>query len=150
MQAIEDENITKIKEYTKLLNEAQQKTKELRDILVGVDPFKDFNAGAKTAIENALALNAALQLGRFVPVVPGTGGVMGGSTSAGNYPSSGFPGASVPFATAGSGGSTVNVTVQGSVIAENDLAQTINDALAFSGWAGSAIGYGRQATTIAL
>lgn len=129
MQAIEDENITQIEKYTKLLDEAQKKTKELRDILVGVDPFKDFNAGAKTAIENALALNAALQLGRFVPVVPGTGGVMGGSTSAGNYPSSGFPGASVPYTPAGSSGSTVNVTVQAGVGDPEAIARVIEDTL---------------------
>jgi hypothetical protein len=129
MQAIEDENITQIEKYTKLLDEAQKKTKELRDILVGVDPFKDFNAGAKTAIENALALNAALQLGRFVPVVPGTGGVMGGSTSAGNYASSGFPGASVPYTPAGSSGSTVNVTVNAGVGDPEAIARVIEDTL---------------------
>ena len=129
MQAIENENITQIEKYTKLLDEAQKKTKELRDILVGVDPFKDFNAGAKTAIENALALNAALQLGRFVPVVPGTGGVMGGSTNAGNYPSSGFPGASVPYTPAGSSGSTVNVTVNAGVGDPEAIARVIEDTL---------------------
>ena len=45
---------------------------------------------------------------------------------------------------------SVVVNVAGSVIAENDLAQTINDALAQSGWAGSAIGYSRQAGLIAV
>lgn len=44
----------------------------------------------------------------------------------------------------------VNVTVQGSVIAENDLAQSINNALAQSGWAGGSIGYSRQAVTTAV
>lgn len=137
MQAIEDENISQIEKYTKLLDEAQKKTKELRDILVGVDPFKDFNAGAKTAIENALALNAALQLGRFVPVVPGTGGVMGGSTSAGNYPSSGFPGASVPYTPAGSSGSTVNVTVNAGVGDPEAIARVIEDTLRQSSYRGT-------------
>jgi hypothetical protein len=137
MQAIENENITQIEKYTKLLDEAQKKTKELRDILVGVDPFKDFNAGAKTAIENALALNAALQLGRFVPVVPGTGGVMGGSTSAGNYPSSGFPGASVPYTPAGSSGSTVNVTVNAGVGDPEAIARVIEDTLRQSSYRGT-------------
>lgn len=36
----------------------------------------------------------ALAAGSFVPVVAGTGGVMGGSSRAGNYAPSGFPGAS--------------------------------------------------------
>jgi hypothetical protein len=53
--------------------------------------------------------------------------------------------------TAGGGSTTVvQVTVEGSVIAENDLNQAINNALAASGWAGSAIGYGRQAVITAV
>jgi hypothetical protein len=151
MQAIEEQNISNIEKYTKLLDEAQKKTIELRDALKVADPFASFNAGALNAIENIKAINAALKLGQFVPVVPGTGGVMGGSTNAGNYPSSGFPGASVPYApTSGGGDTTVNVTVQGSVIAENNLAQYINDALANSSAAGSAVGYSRQAGLIAV
>jgi hypothetical protein len=47
-------------------------------------------------------------------------------------------------------GVTINTTVQGSVITENDLNQAINDALAASGWAGTAIGYGRQAVITAV
>jgi hypothetical protein len=39
-------------------------------------------------------VNEALAAGSFVPVVPGTGGVVGGSTRAGDYAPSGFPGAS--------------------------------------------------------
>jgi actin-related protein len=34
-----------------------------------------------------------LEKGKFVPIVPGTGGVTGGSANGGRYPSSGFPGA---------------------------------------------------------
>ena len=163
MKAIAEENISDIDKYTKALDAAQKKTKELQAELDALktnklaDPFTAFNEGAKTAIEKALELNAALKLGKFVPVVPGTGGVMGGSTNAGNYPSSGFPGASVPFLPAdagggGTGGGDLYITVkaEGSIIAENNLAQYLNDALAASGWAGSAIGYNRQATTIAL
>tara|TARA_R110000868_G_scaffold77008_1_gene221013 strand:- start:371 stop:1885 length:1515 start_codon:yes stop_codon:yes gene_type:complete len=140
MQAIEDENITQIEKYTKLLDAAQAKTKELRDILVGVDPFKDFNASAKTAIANALALNAALQLGQFVPVVPGTGGVMGGSTNAGNYPSSGFPGASVPYTPAGSSNNTVNVTVNAGVGDPEAIARVIEDTLRQANYRGTTAG----------
>ena len=152
MKAIEDENIDLIDKYSKLLDKVQQKVIDLKNSLNLPDPFAAFNAGANTAIQNALAVNAALQLGKFVPVVPGTGGVMGGSTSAGNYPFSGFPGASVPYATAGSGGGGVSIdlTVQGSVITENNLVQFINDAVAASGWTGSAIGYNRQATMTAI
>jgi len=84
---------------------------------------------------------AALVAGSFVPVVTGTGGVMGGSSSAGNYAPSGFPGAQ---------STVVNVTVQGTVMAENDLAQFINDALASSNQAGSTVGYTRQAGLTAV
>ena len=129
MKAIEDENIDLIDKYSKLLDKVQQKVIDLKNSLTLPDPFAAFNAGAKTAIENALAINAALQLGRFVPVVPGTGGVMGGSTSAGNYPSSGFPGASVPYAPAGSSGSTVNVTVNAGVGDPEAIARVIEDTL---------------------
>jgi len=41
----------------------------------------------------APTLLEALAAGSFVPVVAGTGGVMGGSSRAGNYAPSGFPGA---------------------------------------------------------
>jgi hypothetical protein len=151
MQAIEEQNISNIEKYTKLLDEAQKKTIELRDALKVADPFATFNSGALKAIENIKAINAALKLGQFVPVVPGTGGVMGGSPNAGNYPSSGFPGASVPYApTSGGGNTTVNVTVQGSVIEENNLAKTINDAIASSNQSGSAVGYTRQAGLTAV
>ena len=76
---------------------------------------------------------------------------MGGSTNAGNYPSSGFPGADIPYApTGGGGGTTVNVTVQGTVIAENDLAQTIVDLANGQAAAGSPIGYRRQAGLTAI
>jgi hypothetical protein len=39
-------------------------------------------------------INEALAKGSFVPIVPGTGGVTGGSSRAGDYAPSGFPGAS--------------------------------------------------------
>lgn len=143
MQAIENENISDIEKYTKALDAAQKKTKELQTDLDALkankfsDPFAAFNAGAKTAIENAKAINAALQLGQFVPVVPGTGGVMGGSTSAGNYPSSGFPNASVPYTPAGSSGSTVNVTVNAGVGDPEAIARVIEDTLRQSSYRGT-------------
>jgi hypothetical protein len=49
-----------------------------------------------------------------------------------------------------SAGNTIVVNVAGSVIAENDLAQTINDALAQSNWTGGSVGYRRQAGLIAV
>jgi hypothetical protein len=51
---------------------------------------------------------AALAAGSFVPVVPGTGGVTGGSGRAGNYPSYGFPGSDMGY---GGGSTYVDITV---------------------------------------
>jgi hypothetical protein len=55
MQALEDENITLVEKYTKLLTEAQKKAKELQDTLNGIksitfgDPFAGFRDGAGLA-----------------------------------------------------------------------------------------------------
>jgi hypothetical protein len=51
---------------------------------------------------------AALAAGSFVPVIPGTGGVTGGSGRAGNYPSYGFPGSDMGY---GGGSTYVDITV---------------------------------------
>jgi len=95
-------------------------------------------AGSSSSVPSST--NTALAAGSFVPIVSGTGGVMGGSSNAGAYAPSGFPAAST----------VVNVTVQGTVTAENDLAQFINDALASSNQAGSTVGYTRQAGLTAV
>jgi hypothetical protein len=50
-------------------------------------------SGGGNAGGGSPSLLGALAAGSFVPIEPGTGGVYGGSSSAGNYASSGFPGA---------------------------------------------------------
>ena len=55
------------------------------------DPNKS-PAGVPTALTPA-AINAALAKGSFVPIMPDSSGNIGYSSSAGNYASSGFPGA---------------------------------------------------------
>jgi hypothetical protein len=64
----------------------------------------------------------ALAAGSFVPVVPGTGGVYGGSSSAGNYASSGFPGADK------NGGVTVVVNA-GTIANPEELTTMIQNAV---------------------
>jgi len=170
MQAIEDENITQIDKYTKMLSEAQAKTLELVTTLQSIKPmgdiFQNWNfmsvkeqlasldtyfrnfAGSAASAFNALSQAQQAALGGYVPFV--------GAKP--NVPSSVTDGAGASGAGMGTNGTgnqtptgvTVQVTVQGSVIAENDLNQAINDALAASGWAGSAIGYGRQAVITAV
>jgi hypothetical protein len=66
----------------------------------------DPNASPK-GFPTAAAINDALAKGSFVPVVPGTGGVMGGSANAGAYASSGFPGSAMGYG----GASNVNITI---------------------------------------
>lgn len=86
----------------------------------------DPNASPK-GFPTAAAINAALATGSFVPVVPGTGGVMGGSGNAGNYPSYGFPGSDMGY----SGGTTkVEVTVVAPAFTDpNAVAEAIDNYL---------------------
>jgi hypothetical protein len=174
MQAIEDENITQIDKYTKMLDEAQKKTGELVATLQSIKPLDDifknwnfmsvqqqlstlssyFNNFAGSAASAFASLGSAQKaaLGGYVPFVGATNASLGITSTGGNTTS--MP-STVGLGTSGTGnqlpaGVTINTTIQGSVIAENDLNQAINDALAASGWAGSAIGYSRQAVITAV
>jgi hypothetical protein len=66
------------------------------------------------------SLLESLAAGSFVPVVAGTGGVMGGSSSAGAYASSGFP---------GSDKSSVNITVNTGIGDPNAIAEAIEQVV---------------------
>ena len=174
MQAIEDENITQIDKYTKLLSEAQAKTLELVSTLQSIKPLDDifknwnfmsvqqqlatlssyFNNFAGSAASAFASLGSAQKaaLGGYVPFVGATNASLGITSNGGATTS--MP-STVGLGTSGTGnqlpaGVTINTTIQGSVIAENDLNQAINDALAASGWAGSVIGYSRQAVITAV
>jgi hypothetical protein len=68
-------------------------------------------------------VNEALAAGSFVPVVAGTGGVVGGSTAAGAYASSGFPGATKNDPT------TVNITVNTGIGDPNAIAEAIDQVI---------------------
>ena len=70
----------------------------------------------------AVSTTTALAQGSFVPVVAGTGGVMGGSSSAGAYPSSGFPGAE-------KNNGTVNITVNTGIGDPNAIAEAITEVV---------------------
>jgi hypothetical protein len=67
-------------------------------------------------------VNEALAANSFVPIVPGTGGVVGGSTRAGDYAPTGFPGAS--------GNSTTVVNNFNGIVGDaNAVAELINQVL---------------------
>lgn len=174
MQAIEDENISQIDKYTKQLDEAQKKTGELVATLQSIKPLDDifknwsfmgvqqqlatlssyFNNFAGSAASAFASLGSAQKaaLGGYVPFVGATNASLGITSTGGNTTS--MP-STVGLGTSGTGnqlpaGVTINTTVQGSVIVENDLNEAINKALAASGWAGTAIGYNRQAVITAI
>jgi hypothetical protein len=139
MQAIEEENITQIEKYTKLVNEAQASTLELVNTLAKLKfpPMevptilqpngKEFSSFTSLAANTTIQPNLREYSSSFSP-------------SAMN-PAAAMPAPSAP---------TVIVNVEGSVIAENNLAQTINDAIASSNQSGSAVGYKRQAGLTAV
>jgi len=174
MQAIESENIDQIDKYTKMLGDAQTKTAELVSTLASIKPLDDifknwsfmsvkeqlaslssyFNTFAGSAASAFSSLGSAQKaaLGGYVPFVGATNASLGITSTGGGMTST--P-STVGLGTNGTGtqvpaGVTINTTIQGSIIAENDLNQAINDALAASGWAGSAIGYSRQAVITAV
>ena len=61
MQAIEEENITQIEKYTKLLDEAQKKTLELRAVLEGKDPFVSWLDGINQVVDALLTVGTTIQ-----------------------------------------------------------------------------------------
>jgi phage FluMu protein gp41 len=69
--------------------------------------LSDPNASPK-GFPTGAAINDALANNSFVPIVPGTGGVYGGSGRAGNYPSYGFPGSDMGY---GGGSTYVDITI---------------------------------------
>ena len=64
-------------------------------------------------------VTAIVESGGFAPIVPGTGGVVGGSSSAGNYASSGFPGSDMQYSGSGGYGGGSNTTVINNYITTN-------------------------------
>lgn len=174
MQAIESENIDQIDKYTKMLDDAQKNTEKLVSTLQSIKPldniFKNWNimsvkeqldtlegyfksfAGSAASAFNALGAAQQAALGGYVPFKGATNTSLGITSNGGT--STSMP-STVGLGTSGTGnqlpvGVTINTNIEGSIIAENDLNQAINDALAKSGWAGSAIGYGRQAVITAV
>jgi hypothetical protein len=94
--------------------------------------LSDPNASPK-GFPTAAAINDALAKGSFVPVVPGTGGVYGGSGRAGDYASSGFPGSAMGYA-----GSNVNITINAGLGTDpEELARVVENVFNQSGQRGT-------------
>jgi hypothetical protein len=140
MQAIEEENITQIEKYTKLVNEAQAKTLELVNTL---SKLKFPELEVPTILQpNGKEFSSFTSLAANTTIQPNLR-----EYSSSFSPSAMNPAAAMPVTPSAP---TVIVNVEGSVIAENNLAQTINDAIASSNQSGSAVGYKRQAGLTAV
>ena len=157
MKAIENENISDIAKYTKMLSEAQAKAKELQDTLDAIknnkvaDPFSELRAGiGKTIAElnemnRVLGLSTIIQpnLREYTPPSLGGGGAFDKDSPIGTTPTP--PTSNAPIGAlpeAGGGGNfrrgggvggvmpvSVNVSVGGSVISEGNLIDAITNAI---------------------
>jgi hypothetical protein len=153
MRAIENENISDIEKYTKLLTEAQAKAKELQATLDSIkmnkvaDPFSEFRSGLGKTIDQLNEVNRLMGLTTFIqpnlkeftPPNLGGGGAFDKNLPAPVAPPSNAPIGSVPDAGAptrnrggGVGGVmpvSINVSVGGSVISEGNLIDAITNAI---------------------
>ena len=160
MQAIEDENITQIEKYTKLLDAAQKKTKELTDVLQGIKPlndvFKNWNfmsvkeqlasletyfnnfAGSAASAFNALSAAQQAALGGYKPYVGAS--IPSVASANGNMIST------VGLGTSGTGnqlpaGVTINNNIQTGVGDPNAIAEAIDQVLTDAVSRGTLKGY---------
>lgn len=161
MKAISAENISDIEKYTAMLDVAQGKTKELVALLASIKPldnvFKNWDfmsvkaqldtlegyfrsfAGSAASAFNALGSAQKAALGGFVPFVGATNASLGIISNGGTTTS--MP-STVGLGTNGTGnqlpvGVTINTTVQGTLVAQEDLEKAIQDAINKSRAAGN-------------
>ena len=153
MQAIEDENISQIEKYTKLLDDAQKNTEKLVSTLAGIKPlddiFKNFNfmsvkeqlaslttyfnnfAGSATSAFNALGSAQKAALGGFVPIVGATNASLGITSTGGNTTS--MP-STVGLGKTGTGnqlptGVTIATTVNTGIGDPETIARAVEDVI---------------------
>jgi len=137
MKAIEDENISQIEKYTKLLDEAQKKTVELRDILKGEAPFTSWLSGINQVLAGMFAIGTQIQAnGRewssYANMVATTVIQSNGK----EFSSSFSPSATLPVSGTSAAG-TVNVTVNAGVGDPEAIARVIEDTLRQSTYRGT-------------
>jgi len=170
MQAIQDENISNIDKYTKMLADAQAKTAALQaqldalkatqvpnpfaswtltplqDQLTWLDAYLKAFVGNMASAFNTLNAQQQALLGGYVPFVgaktPQPTSVTG---QFGNNPDSVYSQKTAQPST-----TTVQVTVQGTVVAEQDLAQTIVDVINNAATQGVGFINGQPARAVAI
>jgi hypothetical protein len=154
MKAIEEENISDIEKYTKLLSEAQAKAKELQATLDAIkankvgDPFTEMRSGIGKTISELNEMNRVLGLStiiqpnlrEYTPPALGGGGAYDKDTPIGVSPklpeSIGTTPDTPSLPTRNRGGGvggvfpvSINVNVGGSVISEGGLVEAITNAI---------------------
>ena len=153
MQAIEDENISQIEIYTKLLDSAQKNTEKLVSTLQGIKPlddiFKNWNfmsvkeqlasletyfknfAGSAASAFNALSQAQQASLGGYRPFVGASNASLGITSNGGATTS--MP-STVGLGTSGTGnqlpaGVTINNNINTGIGDPNAIAEAIDDVL---------------------
>jgi hypothetical protein len=153
MQAIEDENISQIDKYTKMLDEAQKNTEKLVTTLQGIKPlddiFKNWNfisvkaqldtlegyfksfAGSAASAFNALGAAQKAALGGFVPFVGATNASLGITSNGGTTTS--MP-STVGLGKTGTGnqlpaGVSINTTVNTGIGDPETIARAVEDVI---------------------
>ena len=153
MQAIEDENISQIEVYTKLLDTAQKNTEKLVSTLQSIKPlddiFKNWNfmsvkaqldtlegyfksfAGSAASAFNSLGAAQKAALGGFVPFVGATNASLGITSNGGATTS--MP-STVGLGTSGTGnqlpaGVSINTTVNTGVGDPETIARAVEDVI---------------------
>jgi hypothetical protein len=153
MKAIENENISDIEKYTKLLTEAQAKAKELQATLDAIknnkvaDPFSEFRTGLGKTIEQLNEVNRLMglttmiqpNLREYTPPVLSGGGAFDKNLPIGTAPiapPSNAPIGSLPIGGGTRGGGrdmlqplSINVNVGGTLISEGGLIDAITNAI---------------------
>jgi hypothetical protein len=157
MKAIEDENISQIEKYTKLLDDAQKNTEKLVSTLAGIKPlddiFKNFNfmsvkeqlaslttyfnnfAGSAASAFNALNQQQQAALGGYKPFV--------GASIPSLAPSNPSMPSSVGLGTSGTGNQVpagVTINVNTGIGDPNAIAEAIDDVLTNARNRGTLIG----------
>jgi hypothetical protein len=137
MKAIEEENISQIEKYTKLLDEAQKKTIELREVLKGDAPFSSWLTGINEVLAGMFSIGTQIQANgkewsSYANLVATTVIQSNGK----EFSSSFSPSATAPVSGTSAAGS-VNVTVNAGVGDPEAIARVIEDTLRQSTYRGT-------------
>jgi hypothetical protein len=173
LKAIQEENIEDIEKYTKMLNEVQGKVEGLKTILeetyamdagnpfisweIGLDGVQraliEIN-GQSIELTNSIAQNSlAMGLLAGVPFAQSLSGARYAAQGAASMGITGSIGGLPPIPSGGGGGGTttvVDVTVQGTVISQQDLQQAIQDAINNAGISGNQVITGTLERQVAI